>query len=183
MVDLPEPRRRFGPRLILKTLLDHKYGASVCFRLYQRSVWLQWRLRHQTGLMGAFKGFRLLFRRHISNLLGRIMYIVFTTDISPFAEICPPVNATFYGLVITAGSRVCPGAYLAARVTLVNNEGLTPTIREGANLLTGCVIIGGVTVGANATVGANSVVITDVPEGTTVVGNPARAVFRRPIKI
>ncbi|WP_426177643.1 sugar O-acetyltransferase [Massilia sp. TWR1-2-2] len=39
----------------------------------------------------------------------------------------------------------------------------------------GALILPGVTIGDNALVGAGSVVTRDVPEGVTVVGNPARA--------
>jgi acetyltransferase-like isoleucine patch superfamily enzyme len=39
-----------------------------------------------------------------------------------------------------------------------------------------CIIMPGVTIGNDAVVGAGSVVMTDVPERTLVMGNPARAV-------
>ena len=40
----------------------------------------------------------------------------------------------------------------------------------------GCTIVGGVTIGAGARIGAGSVVISDVSEGETVFGNPAKVV-------
>jgi sugar O-acyltransferase (sialic acid O-acetyltransferase NeuD family) len=58
-----------------------------------------------------------------------------------------------------------PGAHTAGRVTILDE----------AFVGLGAVIINGVTVGRRATVGAGAVVVRDVPEGATVVGNPARA--------
>jgi serine O-acetyltransferase len=51
-----------------------------------------------------------------------------------------------------------------------------PTIGPNATIGTGAKILGNVEVGAGAKVGANAVVLDDVPEGTTVVGAPARPV-------
>lgn len=48
------------------------------------------------------------------------------------------------------------------------------TIRSGAALGSGAVILGGVTVGENALVGAGAVVTGDVSAGQVVAGNPAR---------
>jgi acetyltransferase-like isoleucine patch superfamily enzyme len=50
------------------------------------------------------------------------------------------------------------------------------TIKEGAWLATGCIILGGVTIGKNAVVGAGAVVNKDVPDFALAVGVPAKIV-------
>lgn len=47
-------------------------------------------------------------------------------------------------------------------------------VRRRASIGSGAVILPGVTIGEGALVGAGSVVTRDVPDGATVVGNPAR---------
>ena len=51
-------------------------------------------------------------------------------------------------------------------------------VKTGAAIGAGAVILPGVTIGAHATVGAGSVVTKNVPDGATVVGNPARSITR-----
>ena len=50
------------------------------------------------------------------------------------------------------------------------------TILRGAKIGAGVVLLPGVTVGEMALVGAGAVVVSDVPPGAVVVGNPARQV-------
>jgi len=50
------------------------------------------------------------------------------------------------------------------------------TVRRGASIGTGATILSGVEIGERAIIGAGSVVTRSVPAGSTVVGNPARAV-------
>ena len=79
-------------------------------------------------------------------------------------------DVTFAGGVVLAGKYYDP-----ARAA----EQQFPTIEDGVVLGAHAVVVGGVTVGRNATVGANSVVLSDVPPDTIVLGNPARRVGKR----
>jgi sugar O-acyltransferase (sialic acid O-acetyltransferase NeuD family) len=58
---------------------------------------------------------------------------------------------------------IAPGAVLCGRVT----------VGEGAFIGAGAVVIPGIEIGSWAQIGAGAVVIHDVPDGATVVGNPA----------
>jgi acetyltransferase-like isoleucine patch superfamily enzyme len=55
-----------------------------------------------------------------------------------------------------------------------------PTIRRGARIGGGVVLLPGIEVGAEAFVGAGAVVIRDVPARALVVGNPARQIREVP---
>jgi sugar O-acyltransferase (sialic acid O-acetyltransferase NeuD family) len=68
--------------------------------------------------------------------------------------------------VIDSYVHLAPGVVLCGRVT----------VGEGAFIGAGSVILPGIMVGKWAQVGAGSVVIQNVPDGATVVGNPARVI-------
>ena len=51
-----------------------------------------------------------------------------------------------------------------------------PTVQDNVTIGSGAKLLGPITVGHGAKIGANSVVITDVPPNSTVVGNPGHVV-------
>ena len=55
-------------------------------------------------------------------------------------------------------------------------ELLRTVVERGASVGSGATVLGGVRIGRGATVGAGAVVTRDVEPGSTVVGNPARAI-------
>lgn len=72
------------------------------------------------------------------------------------------------------------GVFLGPRVTFTNDKHPPSDkwskthVGRNATIGAGAIILPGVTIGANAVIGAGSVVTKDVPEGVTVVGNPAK---------
>ena len=92
------------------------------------------------------------------------------------------------GLFIDHGTGVVIGetAVIGENVTLY--QGVTlggtgfatgkrhPTIEDNVTIGSGAKLLGPITVGHGAKIGANSVVITDVPPNSTVVGNPGHPV-------
>lgn len=65
-------------------------------------------------------------------------------------------------------AHVAPGAVLCGAVV----------VGEGALVGAGAVVRQGITIGRDAVIGAGAVVVRDVPDGVTVVGNPARPLER-----
>jgi UDP-2-acetamido-3-amino-2,3-dideoxy-glucuronate N-acetyltransferase len=57
-------------------------------------------------------------------------------------------------------------------------ECIPTLVKRGASIGSGATILCGVTIGVGAIVGAGSVITHDVPDKTTVAGNPARALRR-----
>jgi serine O-acetyltransferase len=51
-----------------------------------------------------------------------------------------------------------------------------PTVQDNVTIGSGAKLLGPITVGHGSKIGANTVVITDVPPNTTVVGNPGHPV-------
>ena len=55
---------------------------------------------------------------------------------------------------------------------------LTTQIKKGASIGSGVTLLCGIAVGENAVIGAGSVVTKDVQQNSTVIGNPARPIYK-----
>lgn len=64
-------------------------------------------------------------------------------------------------------------------VTIGQNKGHYPTIKNDVIIYTGAKIIGNITIGNNVIVGANAVVTKNVPDNAIVGGIPARIIRYR----
>jgi serine O-acetyltransferase len=97
------------------------------------------------------------------------------------AEIGPGLRIWHFGGIFVHLAAVI-GSHCTLRqgVTIGNrvNGGPVPVLEDNVELGAYAQILGGVRVGRGAKVGAMSVVLQDVPPGTTAVGVPARVVCR-----
>lgn len=111
------------------------------------------------------------------------------TRIGAFVEICK-------GVKIGSRCLIESFVYIPGGVTLEDNVFIGPhscftndlfppsgkrwqtLVKKGASIGANATIICGVTIGKNARIGAGAVVTRDVPDGTVVVGNPARKMLR-----
>lgn len=89
------------------------------------------------------------------------------------------------GVYLWDGLRVEDDVFLGPQATFTNDpfprskrsfDCPVTTIRRGASIGAGAVILPGLTIGERAMVGAGAVVTRDVPPFAVVVGNPARVI-------
>lgn len=68
--------------------------------------------------------------------------------------------------------------YVNHLVTVGEKNGKRPIIGNNVVLHANSMVIGGIKIGDNAIIGAGAVVVKDVPENATVVGNPAKIILK-----
>jgi serine O-acetyltransferase len=80
------------------------------------------------------------------------------------------------GVVIHPAVPIGPNCLIFQQVTLGAAHGGLPSVGGHVDIGAGAKVIGAVRLADHSKIGANAVVITDVPEGATAVGVPARVV-------
>ena len=92
-------------------------------------------------------------------------------------------STTAPGVVIGETAEIGDNVTLYQGVTLGGTGFATgkrhPTVQDNVTIGSGAKLLGPITIGHGAKIGANSVVITDVPPNSTVVGNPGHPGARR----
>jgi serine O-acetyltransferase len=114
--------------------------------------------------------------------MGHILWsLLSASDISREADIHFSVRLPHpTGVVIHGGAVVGPGCMIMQQVTLGQlAEGGAPFLDHNVYVGAGARILGAVKIGKGARIGANAVVLTDLPEGATAVGIPARIVRQK----
>ena len=117
--------------------------------------------------------------RFIPRFISAIGQFLTTIDIHPAATIgCRVFIDHGVGVVIGETAVIKDDVLIYQQVTLggvsLSKGKRHPTVESHALIGAGAKILGNITIGEGAKIGANSLVIKDVPAGTTAVGIPAR---------
>ena len=85
------------------------------------------------------------------------------------------------GIVIHPRAVIGPNCLIFQQVTIGEggSQAGVPTIGGHVDIGAGARVLGGITVGNHSRIGANAVVLSDIPDGATAVGVPARVIERK----
>jgi serine O-acetyltransferase len=142
-----------------------------------------YRLGHWVNVERPFVLIRIPLKV-ISYIATKFCVVFMEMDIDPQASIGGGLYIGHIG-----GVHINPGAVLgrdcdlAHRVTIgasaMGRQGV-PVLGDKVYIGTGAVLIGKIKVGSGAKISANTLVMTNVPEGATVMGVPGRIIMRPP---
>lgn len=91
----------------------------------------------------------------------------------------PTLPHGLHGIFISRYARIGEGCWIYQNVTIGEVDRKAPAIGDGCRIGAGAVLVGGIRIGNNVKVGAGAVVSTDVPDGCTVVSQPARIIEKK----
>lgn len=132
------------------------------------------------GAMEIYKAGREEYERNGNSIYAQQLYrlnlILHNSSIPPRCSIGQ--NSTFayggIGVVIHEGASLGARSNIGTNVTIGGTVSGVPSIGDDCYLSTGSKIIGNVKIGNCSIIGANSVVLSDVPPYSVVVGVPGR---------
>ena len=116
----------------------------------------------------------------VKKMIHLYLRVVFGCDIMPGTQIGEGTRFPHRGLgvVINSSAVIGNNVTISKGVVIGGRGGIQIVPRIGNNVLIGAnaVVIGPISIGNDAKIGAGAVVVNDVPEGATVIGNPAKII-------
>lgn len=117
---------------------------------------------------------KIPFLPRVLMLITRMLYqsyIPYKTEIGPGVSFGHAV-----GVVIAPRAKIGARCKIRHMVTIADGKGGGACIGDDVEIGAGAFIKNNITIGSRALIGANAVVVNDVPDDATVVGNPGRVV-------
>lgn len=159
---------------------DYKQYDMKSPFLKEQSIWAIWIYRRGQYLYENQSG-KITYRFQVFLYWQLFRLIETITGISiPWSVQCGPgLRIWHFGnIFIHPNTKIGSNCVLRQGVTLGNrrNADDAPVIGDSVEIGAYAQILGSVKIGNNCKIGAMSVVVTDIPDGATAVGNPARII-------
>jgi serine O-acetyltransferase len=148
--------------------------------IYERSLWAIAVYRLGQGLRER-GGPVAVLGTPVYRMLALLMQILTNIEIPASATIGPGLRIYHAGpIIVNAGATVGADCILNTGVILGNKETKqdVPTVGDRVSFGAGACVLGAVHIGNDVKIGAMTLVLDDVPSGTTVVGVPGRVIKR-----
>lgn len=155
-----------------------RYGLRRPF-LSEQSIWAVWLYRAGRRLDQRPEGFGKKWRTKLYWLAFRLAETVTGISLPKAATIGPGLRIWHFGnIFIHPGVKIGANCTLRQGVTIGNRhpDGPVPMLGDNVELGAYAQVLGGVKIGNNCRIGAMSVVLHDMPDGSTAVGAPARVI-------
>ena len=109
--------------------------------------------------------------------MGDGVMVAANATLNPLVElgtgvICNTSSSIDHECKIGDFTHIAPGAVLCGNVL----------VGKGTFVGANSVVRQGIKIGNNVTIGAGTVVVKDIPDGATVVGNPAKSLIKKPAR-
>lgn len=158
-----------GPAAAIRAALQYGFLATLVYR-YGR-----WARGVRPRILS------LPFKLHYA-LLQFFVDVMFGINITTNADIGPGLHIGHFGGIFLHGD-MGAGCSVAQNVTVgykgAGKSSRPPTIGDHVYIGCGAVLIGEIRVGDRSVIGANATVVSDVPDGATIVGPKAHIVERK----
>lgn len=155
-----------------------RYSSTKPFS-HEQSVWAVWVYRFGRRTDALQSGLRQRSYTKIYWLLFRIIETLTGISLPKSCKIGPGLRIWHFGnIFIHPKSIIGENCTLRQGVTIGNRveNGPAPVIGDNVDFGAYAQVLGGITIGNNCKIGAMSVVLSDVPDGATAVGAPARII-------
>lgn len=149
--------------------------------LKEQSLWAIWVYRFGRRVDRRRAGLRKKLLLIAYWFLFRLVETITGISLPKSCEIGRGLRIWHFGCIfINDASVIGENCTLRQGVTIGNRheDGACPTLGDNVELGAFAQILGGVKIGSGARIGAMAVVLTDVPDGATAVGQPARIIPR-----
>lgn len=155
-----------------------RYGTWRAF-LREQSIWAVWLYRQGRRLDDRRPGFGKKWRTTLYWLAFRVIETMTGISLPKSASIGPGLRIWHFGnIFVHPDATIGANCTLRQGVTIGNRhvDGPVPVLGDNVELGAYTQILGGVRIGNNCRIGAMTVVLHDMPDGSTAVGAASRLI-------